>query len=113
MCALASAKLSGCQTFNPLGCEGKIALRTAYCDESYADQSNWQPAVVSALKIEMGRDARFDDMDKAESEHYVGVESSNRTMTWVKKNPEKLPHLLFMRVVGHWSLADTPFSFVR
>lgn len=96
--------------FNPLGCEGKIALCGAYCDESYADRANWQPAVVSALKIELGKNPRFDDMDKAETEHYVGMESSNRAMTWVRNNPAKLPNLLLMRVVGHWSFYE-PFPW--
>jgi len=96
--------------FNPLGCEGKIALCAAYCDESYADYANWKPAVVNALKTEMANDPRSRTMDKAEWEHYVAVESANRTMTWIKNNPEKLPYLICMRVVNDWSFYE-PFPW--
>ena len=93
-------------SFYPLGTKGVATLMGGYCDESFQTGGEWQFAPEREMRREL--ESKIDletatPLDFQNMELEINKQARLRIQQWVAQNIQRLPELLFKRVVTEWN----------
>ena len=91
------------QAFMPLGCQGFVELPAGFSDEAVRNEGIWTPLARSTQQSSF---SRLPDYERSAAE-----EGRERTLSWIRRNPAKLPRLTLLKVWNEWKPSSTAMSF--
>ena len=90
------------KNFTPFGSAGTCGLVAAWCDESLNDHGQWQPKVFNDLQREVVDDMKENGHELVPREVEMARRSSKTAIAWCKSNWNRIPELMFWRMLSHW-----------
>ena len=87
--------------FEPLGTGGKIGWVGGYCDEALDRGGNWQLHAVLKQQNLSIESRQFRDTPLAVREYYMGRDSFQAGIEWMKSNWKSIPKLMVLKAISH------------
>jgi hypothetical protein len=99
--------------FEPFGTAANVGAAGYYSDYNFANNDEWDLDSVHQAQEAALASHNFSQLNLAQQEYLIGIESKKMARNWIRENVSKLPVLILIRAKNHLGIvSDLPLPVV-